>query len=500
MLCSMSQSCTLVFPHQLFEEHPAICKGRRIFLIEDSLFFGDRHYPMRFHLQKIGYHRLTMQAYQKSLVQKGFDAEVIPYHPDKTMFEVGKKLVGQKLKEFHFVDPDDFILSKRLNRLKESCGVVLKSYTSPLFLTSLEEGNVYFDQEKKYFMASFYTFQRKRLGILVDGAQKPMGGKWSFDAENRKKLPSKIEIPVSDHRSLSLPEATLYGGIKKEFSKVLGNLPKTRPPLTHREAMQDLERFLKERFSLFGEYEDAIDSRHRILFHSYLTPALNIGLITPEQVIQKTLEFSRSEKIPLNSLEGFIRQIIGWREFIRLLYRREGVTMRNRNFFNHQRSIPDSFYTGNTGIPLIDRTIHRLLDHAYCHHIERLMVLGNFMLLSELEPRQVYQWFMEFFIDSYDWVMVPNVYGMSQFADGGIFATKPYISSSNYIMKMSDEKKGDWQSIWDGLFWRFIHQNRAFFESNFRLSMMVKQLDRMIPEKRRSHLKTAEEYLCNKRV
>ena len=200
-------------------------------------------------------------------------------------------------------------------------------------------------------------------------------------------------------------------------------------------------------------------------------------------------------KIPLNSLEGFIRQIIGWREFMRGVYVTKGSEERVRNFWGFSRKIPKSFYDGTTGIFPVDETIKKVLETGYCHHIERLMVLGNFMLLCEFDPDEVYRWFMELFIDAYDWVMVPNVYGMSQFADGGLMSTKPYVSGSNYLMKMSDYPKGQWQEIWDALFWRFLDIHRAFFLKNPRLGMLVKTFDKWDESKKKSVHQLAENYI-----
>jgi deoxyribodipyrimidine photolyase-related protein len=211
--------------------------------------------------------------------------------------------------------------------------------------------------------------------------------------------------------------------------------------------------------------------------------------------VEETLAFAANNLIPLNALEGFIRQIIGWREFIRLVYEREGSRQRTTNFWQFTRKIPKSFWDGTTGIHPLDNVIKKTLTHAYTHHIERLMVVGNFMLLCEFDPNEVYLWFMEMYIDAYDWVMVPNVYGMTQFADGGLMTTKPYISGSNYLMKMGNWEKGEWQAIWDGLFWRFMHVHRAFFLSNPRLGMLVKTFDKMDPEKQKKHLSNAETYL-----
>jgi len=248
-------------------------------------------------------------------------------------------------------------------------------------------------------------------------------------------------------------------------------------PVTHADAAQWLDTFVEARLASFGDYEDAISQRDTFVFHGVLTPMLNIGLLTPQQIIDSV--FAKSEPVSLNSLEGFIRQVIGWREFIRMVYLYAGGRQRTTNSWNLTRPMPASFYAGTTGIVPVDQSIQRTLKYAYCHHIERLMVLGNFMLLCDIAPNDVYRWFMELFIDSYDWVMVPNVYGMSQHADGGLMTTKPYISGSSYVLKMSDYAKGDWCEVWDALYWRFIDRERAFFSSNPRMRVMVGQLDKM---------------------
>lgn len=222
----------------------------------------------------------------------------------------------------------------------------------------------------------------------------------------------------------------------------------------------------------FGDYEDAIVQDEEILFHSCLSPLLNIGLLTPRQVIDETIKFNKKHKVPLNSLEGFIRQLIGWREFIRGIYHTVGEKQRKRNFFKHNRKLSTPFYQGTTGVTPIDVAIKKVLKNGYVHHIERLMVLGNFFLLCGISPNEVYRWFMELFIDSYDWVMVPNVYGMSQYSDGGMMTTKPYFSGSNYILKMSDFKKAPWCEVWDALFWEFLIKHDRFFAKQPRLSFL----------------------------
>jgi len=215
----------------------------------------------------------------------------------------------------------------------------------------------------------------------------------------------------------------------------------------------------------------------------------------PELVIKKVFNFHKKNKIRLNSLEGFIRQIIGWREFMRGIYQSYSNEMETRNFFKQNRKMKKSWYEGNTGLPPLDYSIKNAVDYGWSHHIERLMILSNIMNLCEIKPTIVYRWFMEMFVDSSDWVMVPNVYGMGLFSDGGIFATKPYICGSSYFMKMMDFKKGDWCNTMDGLYWRFINRNRNFFLKNPRLSMMVRIFDKMKNERKKLILSEAEKFI-----
>lgn len=266
-------------------------------------------------------------------------------------------------------------------------------------------------------------------------------------------------------------------------------------PYTRESALVWLEDFLKQRFEEFGPYEDAIEPDQPLLHHSLLSPMLNVGLLTPEEVLTKSLFYAARHAIPLNSTEGFVRQILGWREFMRGVYLSKGRQLRVSNFWQFQHPMPKSFYEGTTGLLPVDSVIHQITRTGYCHHIERLMVLGNAMLLCEIHPEAVYRWFMEFFIDAYDWVMVPNVYGMSQFADGGKLTTKPYFSGSNYLMKMGHYPKGEWQATWDALFWRFMHVHRDFFLQNYRMRMLVRMFDKMPDERRATHLSNAASFL-----
>jgi deoxyribodipyrimidine photolyase-related protein len=343
------------------------------------------------------------------------------------------------------VHPNDDWLQRRLTTALQKAKIGCTLLNDPHFLTTHEQFAEFAAEKPKLFFTEFYIRQRRRLGILLDQRGQPSGGQWSFDPENRKKLPRSISIPATKKLTRSANFVRTEQEISQQFPQACGNLTSFNYPIDRTEAFACLNDFLDHRFQLFGDYEDAIHSDESVLFHSLLTPALNIGLLSPREVVDAAL--ARADEVPLNSLEGFVRQVIGWREYIRGVYHILGRRQRGGNFWEHTQPIPTAFYTGETGVEPVDVVIRRVLRYAYCHHIERLMILGNFMLLCEINPNEVYRWFMELFIDAYDWVMVPNVYGMSQFADGGTITTKPYISGSSYVRRMSNFRSGSWCEI-----------------------------------------------------
>jgi deoxyribodipyrimidine photolyase-related protein len=488
----MDKHINLLFPNQLYAKSPLLENKHPIYIMEEFLFF--RQY--RFHKQKIAFQRASMQAYADYL--KDHDLEVKYIDAQDELADIrkfGEVVKRENISDVHLIRPTDEWLEQRLQKAFVSSK--LHYYEDPQFLNSREELSGFFRPEKqRFFQTSFYKEQRRKRNILMEGEDEPAGGKWSFDDENRKKYPKgKTPPPVQyPDRTAHWEEAVVY--VEKHFPDNPGKLSKNPLyPVTHAQAEDWFEQFLEQRFHDFGAYEDAIVKGASVLNHSVLSPLLNVGLLVPEAVVKHSLDFARKEKIPLNSTEGFIRQIIGWREFIRGMYIAKGNYARTQNQLGFSNRLPESFYTGTTGIEPIDKTIQKVLETGYCHHIERLMLLGNFMLLCECDPDAVYQWFMELFIDAYDWVMVPNVYGMSQFADGGTFATKPYIGGSNYVKKMSNYSDGPWTKTWDGLFWRFIHKHEEVFANNPRTGVLVHSFKRMNEDTRKGHLKAAEDFL-----
>jgi deoxyribodipyrimidine photolyase-related protein len=482
----------LIFPHQLFEENPLLHHCDVFYLVEEYLYFRQ----FSFHKRKLAYHRATMKQYEFFLQSKGFTVRYIDTDDERSDIRILiQRLSTEEMNLVHYIDPTDNWLEKRLQSTATTFNVSLEKHPSPLFLNDTDDFAA-FAARKKLFQTEFYKAQRTKRNLLMAADGGPQGGKWSFDEDNRKRYPKGLKPPEVDvpKKSSFDEEADRY--VEKHFSTNPGSLNDSwNYPSSFDESKRFLNAFFVNRFAQFGTYEDAILKKELVLNHSVISPMLNIGLLTPQLVVDEAIRYAAEHDVPMNSLEGFIRQIVGWREFIRMVYELKGSEERTRNYWGFSRKIPASFWQGNTGIPPIDETIKKVLDTGYCHHIERLMVLGNFMLLCEFDPDEVYRWFMELFIDAYDWVMVPNIYGMSQFADGGLMSTKPYISGSNYLMKMSDYEKGEWQTTWDGLFWHFMDKQRNFFLSNPRLGMLIHTFDKMPLEKREAHLTNAQNYL-----
>lgn len=481
------KSATLILPNGIFKDNPAINTSDKILIFEDSYFFTRLNY----HKKKLILHRASLKSYFKFLNSKKFSVDYLEFKED--LFDYLKK---NKITRINLVDPIEKILKKDLLNKSKKNNIEIVFYKAPNFINTQQSIEELLGKKDKYNFTSFYIKLRKASNILITNS-KPVGGKWTYDKYNRQSIPQDTEIPKFwvPKKNKFVDEAIEY--IENNFKNNPGLSKDFFYPIDFDDAQFWLDDFLKHRFKYFGNYQDAIKSNNILLFHSLLSPLLNIGLLTPDFVINKALEFYNKKLIPLNSCEGFIRQILGWREFIYGIYLLKSEIEIKSNFFEHKRKLPYSFWEATTGIEPIDITIKKILETSYAHHIERLMILGNFMLLCEFDPDDIYKWFMELFIDAYDWVMVPNVYGMSQYADSGLITTKPYFSSSNYIKKMSDFKSGLWSDIWDALYWRFIYKNKKPFAHNPRIAVMVWQINKMEKNKINNYVKLADKFLNN---
>lgn len=475
----------LILGNQLFDPLQAPLQGQkfdRVFMREDAELCT--HF--KYHKLKIALFLMAMRSYADELKEVGCQVDYEKLVPSSYPYEYHLKdwIKKNSISKVTLFEIEDKFFEKRIFDTLQSCSVDIEVLSSPMFLTSRDQFQSYLKQTKKPFMRTFYEQQRKRLKILVDDNGKPEDGRWNFDELNRKPLSRKENPPPPNLKHESPHQGEVEALIRKNFSSHPGEITNAWFATDREGARKWLDQFLDERFASFGPYEDALAPHSDFVFHSVLTPYLNVGLLTPDEVIQAAIRIADQRKLNIASVEGFIRQIIGWREFVRGVYQNFSETQDHANFFRHKRRLTHRWYNGTTSIEPLDHVIMKTVRFGYAHHIERLMVVGNLMLLCEIDPREAHSWFMEMFIDSSDWVMGPNVYGMALFSDGGIFATKPYICGSNYYRKMGGYKVAHWCDAVDGLYWGFVEKHSKFFSRNPRLSMMVRTVEKMDPEKK----------------
>ncbi|WP_134773054.1 cryptochrome/photolyase family protein [Ornithinimicrobium flavum] len=485
----------LVYPHQLHAAQLQVDRGTRLVVVEDDLLY--RQLP--FHAHKLVLHRASVSRFVDRAREAGLDVDVVESSADRSsgagLVELVERLRPERVTVLDVAD--DWLGRQCRDQLREG-GYELRRedvLDTPAFLTTRAQVSEQLGGGPTR-MQHFYAWQRRRLDVLMDGEQ-PVGGRWSFDTENRRRLPKDHPVPDPSlgpvRRHTRVAEAVEW--VAEHFPDAPGDPSTFAWPTSPREADAALRRFLDERFAQFGPYEDAISAEHPVLFHSALSPAINCGLLDPDQVLARALEAADDQDVDLPSLEGFVRQLIGWREYMRGTYRLYGRRMRSSNVLGHGRPMPQGWWDGTTGLEPVDLVIRRVLERGWAHHIERLMVLGNALCLLRVDPEEVWRWFMVMFVDAYDWVMVPNVYAMSQFAAGEAITTKPYVSGSNYLRKMSDLPPGDWRQAWDGLYWSFVEDHREAFEANPRSSFAVRSLDGMDEAKIAAHREAAAPWL-----
>lgn len=476
-MAQINKTAVIVLGNQLLENHPAIAANTEATIIMIEAY--DLFSKLPYHKHKLILIMASMRNFASEL--RAQSKKVIYVELQKnTQF---KNLLHTTLKDNHFtkiawMSTSDKQPNKTISIVAQNLGIETAEYNNEQFITPENELKNWFSKSKKPVMDSFYKWQRKRLNILLSNG-KPVGGSWSYDQLNRKALPKKITIPP-----LPKVNANSFNNsaeiINSMFPANIGSVRDFWLPTTRAEAQLWLDNFIKYRLGKFGDYEDAMNAEQPFLFHSVLSPLLNIGLINPQDVLEKANDAFQDGKIPLNSYEGFIRQIIGWREYMYGLYKFHQDKLQS-NFFEFTKPLEKWWYTGKTpeGLePPLKAVLQNTFTYGYNHHIERLMVLGNWFLLNSYHPADVYKWFSSMYVDAYEWVMMPNVFGMSQYADGGFTATKPYISGGNYLQKM-----GKWwpstaaakKSAYTKLYWVFINSHYAKLKNNPRMSLVLAQ-------------------------
>jgi len=397
----------------------------------------------------------------------------------------------QQANRFEYQLPDEYRLDEQLKLFCKDVKIETEVFDTEHFLTSRTDLATFFKGKKKYTMEFFYRDMRRRYNIMMLTEKEPEGGKWNFDHSNRKKWKGSPEIPMA--KSFKKNVVDLVEMIKNQNVKTIGKIDAKNfdHPTTRKECLAVLDYFCKNLLVYFGDYQDAMHPDEKYLFHSRLSFVMNSKMLHPKEVVETVISYWRKhqDEIDISQVEGFVRQIIGWREYMRGMYWMEMPSYQNKNELKNYNKLPGFYWTGNTKMNCLKHCINQSLAHAYAHHIQRLMITGNYALLTQTHPDEVDQWYLGIYIDAIEWVEITNTRGMSQYADGGLVATKPYISSGSYINKMSNYCKGCHYKVskkteedacpFNALYWNFLDDKRVHFAKNQRMSMMLSLLNKM---------------------
>ncbi len=444
------------------------------------------------HIQKVIGFFAAMRTFAKQLDKKGHNIAYFKI-TDKTntqkLHKNLEKLIEQyQITTFEYIEPDEYRLDKQLKDFSKTISIKSQVYDSEHFYTNRFDLKKFFKGKKQYIMEYFYRDMRKKHNILVNNNE-PEGGKWNYDKSNQKKWKGDPKIP--HYVAFSNNVEDVIADIKKADIKTIGQCNDTlfEYPITREQALNQLKYFCENLLKYFGDYQDAMYTTESNLFHSRLSFALNLKLISAKNVTTTTLNYysNHTAEIDISQVEGFIRQIIGWREYMRGMYWMLMPKLSKENYLENSNPLPDFYWTANTKMNCMKHAIQNSLNNAYAHHIQRLMVTGNYALLTQTNPDEVDNWYLGIYLDAIQWVQLPNTRGMSQFADGGKIATKPYVSSGSYIQKMSNyceacyynykNKADDKACPFNSLYWHFLDEKRSHLKNNNRMRMMYHVLD-----------------------
>lgn len=471
---------------------------------------------VKHHIQKLTAFFCAMKNFANALQHAGFDVLHLTLDDtaqEPTLIDVINKVALQFQCEcIQYQYPDEFRLKSALHNFSLSSHLTVNAYDSEHFLLPYTDIATRFSKGQHHTMEYFYRFMRKRYNILMQDG-KPQGGKWNYDTQNRNKFTQSDIDKIPKPKLFNNDVSTIIERLNRHKIDYFGYVEKDLPwPTTRKQAVECLDYFCNYLLVHFGHFQDAMTSHsehNTSLYHSRLSFALNSKLIHPLFVINRVLKEynSRQNEITLSQVEGFIRQILGWREYIRAVYWCNMPQYAQANQLNASNTLPSYFWSGQTKMRCLSHALTQSLNTAYAHHIQRLMIIGNFCLLTSSNPNEVDSWYLGVYIDAIEWVEMPNTRGMSQFADDGIIATKPYAASGNYINKMSDyckgchydvkQKVGDKACPYNSLYWNFINKHRELLEKNPRIGMIYKNWDKQTPELKKQTLEQASYYLNN---
>ena len=452
---------------------------------------------VKHHIQKVVAFFLSMRNFAEDLKKAG---HVVLYYKisdnenQQALEKVLLKVISEnKIEKFEYQLPDEYRLDVQLKTICTALKIESEAFDTEHFYTSRTELKDFFEGKKLLLMENFYRMMRKKHHILMQGSQ-PEGNQWNFDKDNRLKYKGQVPIPNALNFDLNIKPilAEIEEANVSTFGKI--EVKKFNWPTSRKACLEQLDYFCENLLVHFGDYEDAMHTDEKFLFHSRLSFAMNSKMLSPKEVIETVVGFyhENEETITLSQVEGFVRQILGWREYVRGIYWKEMPNYSKMNALENYHKLPEFYWTGKTKMNCMQKAISQSLEEAYAHHIQRLMLIGNFSLLTQMHPDEVDAWYLGVYIDAIEWVEMPNTRGMSQYADGGIIATKPYVSSGSYINKMSNycgschynvkDKLGEKACPFNSLYWNFLDDKREYFAKNQRMSMMLALLNKMQPE------------------
>jgi deoxyribodipyrimidine photolyase-related protein len=476
-------------------------KDRDVILMAEV---GDEASYVPHHPKKIAFLFAAMRKFAVKLGQDGWNVRYTklddPANAGSIAGEILRACEAAGAEECLATEPGEFRLIDSL----EEMPIPVHIFPDDRFLCSHAEFDAWAEGRKELRMEYFYREMRRKTGLLMDG-DKPEGGKWNYDHDNRKPPPGSVDAAPMQFTPDETVEEVL-ALVEARFETNFGTLRPFWFATDTGQARRALSHFIKSALPRFGDFQDAMMVGERFLYHSILSMYLNAGLLSWQEICTAAEQAYRDGHAPLNAVEGFIRQIIGWREYMRGIYFREGPDYTRRNTLNHQRKLPGFYWNADTSMTCLSEAVAQTRDEAYAHHIQRLMVTGNFALLAGIDPHEIHQWYLAVYADAYEWVEAPNVIGMSQFADGGIVGSKPYVSGGNYINKMSDYckgcaydvkvKTGEGACPFNYLYWAFLDRHKDRFGKNPRMAQMYRTWMRMSEEKRADTLRSAEGFLA----
>ena len=460
------------------------------------------------HKQKIVLVLSAMRHFAAELRQKGVRVDYIrlddPENGGDFTKEIGRALVRHKITHIIVTEPGEWRVQEMVQAWSNLFKIKIEIRTDNRFFATHEYFSNWTKGRKHWRMEHFYHEIRREHQLLMDG-DKPVGGSWNFDSENRKRLPTGMTPPSRKRFTPDSITRDVMTLVTKIFPKNFGTMDSFSWPVTRPQALEALNDFIENSLPFFGDYQDAMKTQTPFLYHSLLAPALNLGLLSPREVCEVAENAWRNNNAPLNAVEGFVRQIVGWREYVRGVYWSLMPTYANVNSLSASRPLPDFFWTGKTDMHCLEETIASTIHHAYSHHIQRLMLTGNFALLAGVAPREIERWYLAVYADAFEWVEMPNTLGMAVFADGGRMASKPYAASGAYIDRMSDyckacaydvkKKNGDGACPFNRLYWAFLIRNKSRLSDNARMAMPYRTLAKWDIKRQKEILDDAENYL-----